>query len=101
MSQTPASDLAQTIALFLEYMKGKGQLPHFDKFILLYLYQRALERRFKIPQIINWDEVVQMSINSPPLAPPLWLKAIESLTQINSRTEIVTQQFRKKGILGD
>jgi len=102
MSQNnQASDLAQVISLMLEYMRDKGQLPHLDKFLLLKLYQKALEERFNIPEIVNWDDVIRYSINSPPLAPPLWLKAISSLANINNRTEIVQQTYRKKPLLGD
>ena len=102
MSVTPqSSDLAQTIALILEYMKGKGQLPHLDKFIILKLYQEALQKRFNIGEIINWKEVIEYSINSPIMAPPLWLKAVQSIANMNSRTEVVTQTFRKKPLLGD
>jgi len=100
MSETQASDLAQVIRILVEYMNGKGQLPRLDKFILLDLYQQAMMKVFNINQIVDWDKVIKLSIHAPPIERPLWLHALAEISKINNKTEIVSQQFKKKPLLG-
>ena len=100
MSENQNSELAEVIKILVNYMNGKGQLPRLDKFIILKLYQEMLEKRYKIPEIINWHELVQLSIHAPPIDRPLWLHALAELTKINQKTEIVSQNYKKKPLLG-
>jgi len=94
------SELAQVIALLIGYMNDKGQLPRLDKFIILKLYQEMLERRYKIPRIIDWNELLDLSIHAPPIDRPLWLHALSEIAKVNQKTEIVSQNFKKKPLLG-
>jgi len=100
MSENQNSELAEVLRILVKYLDGKGQLPRLDKYIILKLYQEILERRYRIPQIIDWNELVQQSIHAPPIDRPLWLHALAELTKINQKTEIVSQNYKKKPLLG-
>ena len=99
LSQDRASDLAQALSIIVSYAQGKGQLPRLDKFIVFWIGINALTKRFNVDinKVIDIDKLVkEYSVNAPAVEPPLWLRVVEHMSNINSRTEIITQLSKRK-----
>ena len=99
ISTERASDLAQALSIIVSYVQGKGQLPRLDRFIIFYIGLNALTKRFNvdISKIIDIDKLVkEYSINAPAPEAPLWLKVVENMSNINTKTEIITQLSKRK-----
>jgi len=89
------SDLAEALKVILSYINGKGQLIPLDKLIIFMIFANAIKREYDV-DIIDLPTLVNLSINSPAYIKPLWLEAISKLTNINTKTEIVTQLSKRK-----
>lgn len=92
-------DLAEALSIIMEYMRGKGQLPRLDKFLVFYIGIQHLARLYCLheKEILDLDALVEKySINAPPIETPLWLKAINEIAKINHKTEIITQVAKRK-----
>jgi hypothetical protein len=93
------SDIAQALKIIVEYSQGKGQLPRLDKFIIFWVGINSLCQLYNIDvkDIIDIDKLVkEYSVNSPMIEPPLWLKVIENMSKLNTKTEIITQLSKRK-----
>jgi hypothetical protein len=93
------SDIAQALRIIVEYAQGKGQLPRLDRFIIFLTGLTALSNLYNIDSksIIDLDKLVkEYSVNAPALEPPLWLKVIENMSKLNTKTEIITQLSKRK-----
>lgn len=87
--------LKEVIETLLEYSKNKGQIPDLPRFFILINLSQMLKKLYGLK--INWKNLVeQWSVNSPPLREPLWLYVIKYLSNLNARTEIVTQVSKRK-----
>ncbi|MEM4620866.1 MAG: hypothetical protein QW607_11720 [Desulfurococcaceae archaeon] len=87
--------LKEVIETLLEYAKGKGQIPDLPRFFILCNLSTILEKKYGLK--INWKTLVeQWSINAPPYREPLWLHVIRYLSNLNTRTEIITQVSKRK-----
>lgn len=94
MSSELGIGLKEVIETLLEYSKGKGQIPDLPRFFILVNLSKILE---KYGVKINWKLLLEYwSVNSPPVREPLWLYVIKYLSNLNSRTEIVTQVSKRK-----
>ena len=95
MSETIGLSLKEVIETLLEYGKGKGQIPDIPRFFILVILSHILNKKFGFR--INWRMFVEKwSVNAPPRREPLWLYVIKYLSNLNSRTEIVTQVSKRK-----
>ena len=94
------SDLAEALKIIVSYLNGKGQLPPLDKLILINMYSNAFKEVYGI-DVIDLEKIIELSINSPSFVRPLWLQALAELAKINSKTEIITQTYKKKPLIGD
>lgn len=92
------SDLAEALKLIISYINDKGQLPRLDVLILVKIGFEALARYFDLSpnEIINFEELIRLSIHAPAVSRPLWLQAISEISKINTKTEIVTELRKGK-----
>ncbi|MEM4958829.1 MAG: hypothetical protein QXX12_03025 [Nanopusillaceae archaeon] len=87
--------LKEVIETLLEYSKGKGQIPDLPRFFILINLSNMLKKKYNLQ--INWRVLVEKwSVNAPPSREPLWLYVIKYLSNLNSKTEIVTQVSKRK-----
>ncbi len=99
MSEEKISDIAQALKIIVDYAKGKGQLPRLDKFIVFWVGINALADLFNINvgDIIDIDKLVkEYSVNAPVYEPPLWIKVVENMSKLNTKTEVITQVAKRK-----
>lgn len=97
MSETTL-DLSRIIEDMLEYARGKGQIPDLPRFMLFLIRLKAMEKYYGM-KLLNIDKLIRVySINAPAFNTPLWLKVIDTLTKINSKTEIVQQLNKRKNL---
>lgn len=92
------SDLAEALKLIISYINDKGQLPRLDVLILVKVGFEALSKYFDLNrnEIIDFEELVRLSIHAPAINKPLWLQAISEISKINTKTEIVTEMRKGK-----
>lgn len=96
MSEPIGISLKEVIETLLEYSKGKGQIPDLPRFFILTNLTKILE---EYGVKINWREILEYwSVNSPVVKEPLWIYVIKYLSNLNTRTEIVTQLTRRKAL---
>ncbi|MEM4619437.1 MAG: hypothetical protein QW607_04415 [Desulfurococcaceae archaeon] len=87
--------LKEVIETLLEYSRGKGQIPDLPRFFILINLSEILFKVYGVK--IDWKQILEYwSINSPPVKEPLWLYVIKYLSNLNTRTEIVTQVSKRK-----
>lgn len=93
------SDLAEALQIIVNYANKKGQLPYLDRLLRYIIGIKALSRIYNIDEnkIIDLNELIEkLSINAPVIAPPLWLKVVENLSKLNTKTEIIQQVSKRK-----
>lgn len=93
------SDLAEALEIIVRYVQGKGQLPYLDRLIRFIIGYRALCRLYNIKEnkVIDIDTLIEKwSINAPLLQAPLWLKVVENLSKLNTKTEVIQQISKRK-----
>lgn len=92
MSEISFKEVIETL---LEYSRGKGQIPDLPRFFILLNLTSILRKKYNV--IINWRSLVEKwSVNAPPAREPLWLFVIKYLSNINTKTEIITQVSKRK-----
>jgi hypothetical protein len=94
-----SSELSQALSTLLRYLENKGQLPQLSEFIILLMIQGLINNYTDIKLHVNWDKLVSLSVNSPPLRQPLWLHALERLTKLEAQTNIVTEIAQRKPLI--
>jgi hypothetical protein len=92
-------ELSQALETLLKYMHKKGQLPSLQNFILINIVESLLNAYTDIKVKINWDKLVELSINSPPFQLPLWVYALDKLSKIGAQTNIITELAQRKPLL--
>lgn len=93
------SDLAQALEIIVSYVRDKGQLPYLDRLLRFLIGIQAFSRLYSIDtrKIIDLDKLIkEYSINAPPIQAPLWLKVVENLSKLNTKTEIIQQVSKRK-----
>jgi hypothetical protein len=96
MSTVGTGELSQALETLLKYMNKKGQLPSLQNFILVSIIQSLLNAYTDIKVHINWDKIVELSINSPPFNLPLWVYALDKLSRLGATTNIITELSQRK-----
>ncbi|MEM1768478.1 MAG: hypothetical protein QXH77_03875 [Desulfurococcaceae archaeon] len=94
MSEITGIGMKEVIETLLEYSKKKGQIHDLPAFYILANLSEILS---SYGVQVNWREILEYwSVNAPAIKEPLWLHVIKYLSQLNTRTEIVTQVSRRK-----
>lgn len=99
MTHHNTSDIAQALSIIASYTHGKGQLPRLDKFLIFFIGLKSLGGLFNIDttKIIDIDKILrEYSVNAPVVKSPLWLEVVKHMSQINTKTEIITQLSKRK-----
>jgi len=89
-------ELSQALETLLRYLNKKGQLPSLQNFILINIVSALLNTYTDIKVRINWDKLVELSINSPAYQSPLWVYALDKLSKIGAQTNIITELSQRK-----
>jgi len=90
-------ELSQALNTLIKYLEKKGQLPDLQNFIVINILETLINAYTDIKIYINWDKLVELSINAPRQAyPPLWLEALERLARISAQTQIITELSQRK-----
>jgi hypothetical protein len=89
-------ELSQALQTLIEYLNKKGQLPSLQNFILISVVESLLNAYTDIKVKINWDKLVELSINSPAVSSPLWLLALDKLARLGATTNIITELSQRK-----
>ena len=90
-------ELSQALNVLVKYLENKGQLPELQSFIVIAIIEALINSYTSIRININWDKLVQLSVNSPlQLSPPLWLYALDKLSKIGAQTNIITEISQRK-----
>jgi len=94
VSEISGIGMKEVIETLLEYTKKKGQIPDLPAFYILANLSEILSS-YGIQ--VNWKQILEYwSVNAPAIKEPLWLHVIRYLSNLNTRTEIVTQLSRRK-----
>ena len=94
---TGYGELSQALNILVKYLEGKGQLPDLQSVIVINVIQALINSYTRIRVHINWDKLVQLSVNSPMHLPaPLWLFALDKLSRIGAQTNIITELSQRK-----
>lgn len=91
-------DLSRIVEDLISYATGKGQVPDLPRFLIFLVMLRGLERVYGFKLIDVNILIERYSVNAPAKQLPLWVKFIETVTKINSRTEIVQQVGKRKEV---
>jgi hypothetical protein len=89
-------ELSQALETLIKYLNNKGQLPDLQNFVIIAIIESIINSYTNIRIRINWDRLVQLSVNSPALASPLWLFALEKLSKLGAQTQIITELSQRK-----
>lgn len=91
-------ELSEALKILVTYLDGKGQLPRLDILILVKMGLEALSRIYDFPanEIVDFNELIRLSIHSPAVDKPLWLQAVGEITKINTQTQIITELKKRK-----
>jgi hypothetical protein len=90
-------ELSQALNTLIKYLERKGQLPDLQNFVVIAILESLINTYTDIKITINWDKLVELSINAPRQAyPPLWIEALERLTKIGAQTQIITELSQRK-----
>jgi len=90
-------ELSQALSVLLKYLEKKGQIPDLQDFIVVNILQTLINSYTNIKISINWDKLVELSVNAPrQIYPPLWIEALEKLTHIGAQTQIITEIAQRK-----
>jgi hypothetical protein len=90
-------ELSQALNTLIKYLEKKGQLPDLQNFIVIAILESLINTYTNIKVHINWDRLVELSINSPlHYNPPLWLLALEKLSRLGAQTQIITELSQRK-----
>jgi hypothetical protein len=90
-------ELSQALMVLLKYLEHKGQIPNLQDFIVINVLEGLINNYTNIRIHINWDKLVELSINAPRESlPPLWLEALERLARISAQTQIITELNQRK-----
>jgi len=94
---TGYGELSQALNTLIKYLENKGQLPELQSFIVIAIIEALINGYTNIKVKINWDKLVQLSVNSPLTHyPPLWLYALDKLSKIGAQTNIITELSQRK-----
>jgi hypothetical protein len=94
---TGYGELSQALNILVKYLENKGQLPDLQNFVVIAIIESLINSYTNIRVNINWDKLVQLSVNSPlALSPPLWLYALEKLARLGAQTNIITELSQRK-----
>jgi hypothetical protein len=94
---TSYGELSQALNVLVKYLENKGQLPDLQNFVVIAIIEALINSYTNIRVYINWDKLVQLSVNSPlQLYPPLWLFALDKLSKIGAQTNIITELSQRK-----
>jgi len=96
VSVSMTGELSQALETLIKYLNRKGQLPNLQTFILISVIQSLINAYTDIKVRINWDKLVELSVNSPLQYPPLWLSALEKLSRLGAHTQIITELSQRK-----
>jgi len=91
-----SGELSQALETLLKYLNKKGQLPSLQNFIIISIVNALLNAYTDIKVKINWDKLVELSINSPAIYSPLWLMALDKLSKLGAQTNIITELSQRK-----
>jgi len=92
-----SGELSQALETLIRYLNKKGQLPNLQTFILISIIQSLINAYTDIKVKVNWDKLVELSVNSPlQYHPPLWLSALEKLSKLGAQTQIITELSQRK-----
>jgi hypothetical protein len=90
-------ELSQALMVLLRYLDRKGQIPSLQDFVVINILEGLINNYTNIRLTINWDKLVELSINAPrEHLPPLWLEALERLARISAQTQIITELSQRK-----
>ena len=90
-------ELSQALNTLIKYLERKGQLPDLQNFIVIAILESLINTYTNIKVRINWDRLVELSINSPlHYNLPLWLHALDKLSKIGAQTQIITELSQRK-----
>jgi len=90
-------ELSQALNTLIKYLERKGQLPDMQNFIVIAILESLINTYTDIKIHINWDKLVELSINAPRQTyPPLWIEALDKLTKIGAQTQIITELTQRK-----
>jgi len=90
-------ELSQALNTLIKYLEKKGQLPELQTFIIIAIIESLINTYTDIKVKINWDKLVELSINSPlHYNPPLWLLALDKLSKLGAQTNIITELSQRK-----
>lgn len=97
-NQEYKGELSEALKILVSYLNGKGQLPRLDILLLVKMGIDALSYLYKFDsrELIDFYELIDLSIHAPPVGRPLWLEAIKEITKINTQTQIITELKKKK-----
>jgi hypothetical protein len=94
---TGYGELSQALNTLIKYLENKGQLPDIQSFVIISIIEALINSYTNIKVRINWDKLVQLSVNSPlTQSPPLWLYALDKLSKIGAQTNIITELSQRK-----
>ncbi|MEM4433272.1 MAG: hypothetical protein QXT03_05625 [Desulfurococcaceae archaeon] len=95
MSEITGLGMKEVIETLLKYADRKGQIPDIPNFFILANLSVILENAYGVR--INWREIMEYwSVNAPVVREPLWLHVIKYLSNLNTKTEIITQVSKRK-----
>lgn len=90
-------ELSQALNTLIKYLERKGQLPDLQNFMVISIIQSLINSYTDIKITINWEKLVELSVNAPPQSqPPLWLQALDKLSKLGAQTQIITEVSQKK-----
>jgi len=90
-------ELSQALNTLIKYLEKKGQLVDLQNFIVINIIQSLINSYTDIKITIDWERLVDLSVNAPPLnQPPLWITALDKLSKIGAQTQIITELSQKK-----
>lgn len=97
-SQDYKGELSEALRILVAYLNDKGQLPRLDILLLvkLGLESLGLLYGFDPRELVDFHELIRLSIHSPAVERPLWLQAIGEITKINTQTQIITELKKRK-----
>jgi hypothetical protein len=99
MNSAGHGELSQALETLLKYLNRKGQLPSLQNFVIISIVEALLNAYTDIKVKINWDKLVELSINSPPFQLPLWIYALDKLSRLGAQTNIITELAQRKPLL--
>ena len=87
----------EIVEAILNYTEGKGQIPDLPRFFIMILIGKIMQKKYGI--VIRWENILEYwSINAPAPKPPLWKDVVKDLSQINTKTEIITQLTKRRAL---